>query len=125
RSGDKEDHVLGGGPTVQLASQKDRDMARIEHLPRQPGDCLDGVGAADSDCARAESPGIGSVRVGADDQFSRKGVLLEHNLVNYAGARAPEAGAVFGRRRAEEIVDLLVLGERLAEILSTLVPRLD
>ena len=54
-----------------------------------------------------------------------KGVILEHHLVDNAGARPPEAGAVLRRRRPQEIVDLLVLGERLAEILSALGARLD
>ena len=100
-------------------------MTRVEHLPWEPGDRLDRVRAADPDGAGAEPAGIGRVRVGANNQFPRKGVLLEHNLMDDARTRSPEAGAVFGCSRTQEIVDLLVLGERLAEILPALVARLD
>ena len=90
---DVEDHVLGRRPAAQLAGQVDRDVPRIEHLPRQPGDDLDRVGAADADRAGAEPAGIGRVRVGADDQLARKGVILQHHLMDDAGAGPPEAAA--------------------------------
>ena len=97
----------------------------IEHLPRQAGDDLDRIGAADADGAGAEPAGVGRVRVGADDQLAGKGVILQHHLVDDAGARPPEAGAVLRRRRAQEIVDLLVLRQRLAQVGRPLDARLD
>ena len=115
-SGDIEDHVLGCGPAAQLAGQIHRDVPRVEHLPRQAGDHLDRVRAADADRAGAETAGVRRVRVGADDQRAGEGIVLQHHLVDDAGARSPEAAAILRRRRAQEIVDLLVLGERLAQI---------
>jgi hypothetical protein len=100
-------------------------VAGIEDLPGQPGHDLDGIRAADADRAGAEAAGVGRVRVGADDQLARKRVLLENDLVDDSGARAPESRAVFRGRRLEEIVDLLVLGERLAQIDLALDASLD
>ena len=88
----------------------------IQHLPGQPRHRLHGVRAADADRARAEAAGVRRVRVGADDQRARESVLLQDDLVDDAGARAPEAGAVLGGRGRQEVVDLAVLGERLAQV---------
>ncbi|CAB4608014.1 unannotated protein [freshwater metagenome] len=44
--------------------------------------------------------------VGADHHAARERVLLEHDLVDDAGAGLPEADAVLGRNRFEEVVDL-------------------
>ena len=63
----------------------------IEHLPRQPGHHLDRVRAAHADRARAQPAGVRGVRVGADDQRAREGVVLQHDLVDDAGARAPRS----------------------------------
>ncbi len=97
----------------------------IEHFPRQSGDHLDRVRAADADGTGAETAGVRRVRVGADDQLAGEGVVFQHHLVNDAGAGPPEAQAVFGRRGTQKIIDLLVLGERLAQIRGALDPRLD
>ena len=42
-----------------------------------------------------------------------------------AGARAPEAGAILCSGRLQKVVDLLVLGERFAEVALALDARLD
>ena len=90
-AGDVEDDVLGRRPAAHAAGQVNRDVLRVEHLPGQPGDDLDRVGAADADGAGAEAAGVRRVRVGADDQLAGEGVLLQHHLVDDAGARPPEA----------------------------------
>ncbi len=123
--GDVKDHVLRRRPTVELAGQVHRDVPRIEHLPWQPGDDLDRVRAAHADRASTETTGIRRVRVGADDQFAGEGVIFQHHLMDDAGARPPEPQAVFGRGRAQEVIDFLVLGERFAQIRGALDPRLD
>ena len=120
-----EDHVLGRRPTAQLAGQVDRDVPGIEDFPGEPRHHFDRVGAADTDGAGPEPTGIGGVRVGPDDQLTRERVLLEHHLMNDPGARPPEARAVLGGRRTQEVVDLLILGERLAQIDLPLDARLD
>ena len=70
-AGDPQDDVLGRGPTAQLAGQVHRDAARVQQLPRQPGDDLDRVRAADAHRAGAEAAGVGRVRIGADDHARR------------------------------------------------------
>src|SRR6267154_2072556 len=77
---DIENDILGGGPPAHLAGQIDRNVPRVEHLPRQPGDDLDGVGAADPHRAGSETAGVGCVRVGADDQLAGERIVLQHNL---------------------------------------------
>ena len=71
-------------------------------LHGQAGHHLDRVGAADADGAGAEPAGVGRVRVGADDQPAGERVVLEHDLVDDAGARPPEADAVLGRPDARK-----------------------
>ena len=100
-------------------------MPRVEHLPRQAGHDLDGVRAADAHRARAEPARVRRVRVRADDERARESVVLEDDLVNDAGARAPEAGAILCSGRLQKVVDLLVLGERFAEVALALDARLD
>ena len=75
-------------------------MPRVEDFPGQAGDDFDRISAADADGAGAEPAGIWRVRVGADNQLAGKGVILQHDLMDDAGARAPETEAEFGRRRA-------------------------
>ena len=124
-AGDVEDDVLGRRPPAHAAGEVNRDVLRVEHLPGQSGDDLDGIGAAHSDGAGAETAGVRRVRVGADDQLAGEGVLFQHHLVDDAGAGPPEAQTVFGRRGTQKVIDLLVLGERLAQIGGALDPRLD
>ena len=54
-------------------------VTRLE-LPGQPCHDIHGVGAAHPDCAGAEAAGIGRMRVGADNQRARKGIIFQHNL---------------------------------------------
>ncbi len=51
-------------------------------------------------------PAFGRVAVGADHHPAGERVVLEHDLVDDPAARLPEADAVLGRDRAEEVVDL-------------------
>ena len=80
-------------------------------VEREAGHHVDGVGAADADGHHAEAPGVGGVAVGADHHPAREGVVLEHDLVDDARSRLPEADAVAGRHRPEELVDLAVAVE--------------
>jgi hypothetical protein len=123
--GDIEDDVLGRGPPAHAGGEVNRNVLRVEYLPRQSGDDLDGVGAAHSDGTGAETAGVRRVRVGADDQLAGEGVLLQHHLVDDAGAGSPKAQTVFRRRGTQKVIDFLVLGEGLAQIRGALDPRLD
>jgi hypothetical protein len=66
-------------------------------LKGKPGHHVDRVGAADADGDHAQAAGVGGVAVGADHHAAGEGVVLEHHLVDDAGARLPEADAVLGR----------------------------
>src|SRR6266540_6899373 len=115
-AGQLEDHVFGGGPAAHLTRQVHADELRVEHLPGQARHHLDGVSAAHADGARPQASGVRGVRVGADDELAGEGVLLQGDLVDDAGPRSPEADPVLGSGRAEELVDLLVLCQRLAQV---------
>ncbi|MBT5580557.1 MAG: hypothetical protein HOJ56_09630, partial [Acidimicrobiaceae bacterium] len=56
----------------------------------------------------AQAACVGCVRVRADHEASREGVVLEHDLMDDAGAGLPEAAAVLGRNGFEEVIDLFV-----------------
>ena len=124
-AGEAEDHVLGGGPAAHLAGEPDADVAGVQELPGQAGHDLDGIRAADADGAGAEAAGVGCVGVGADDHGAGEGVVFEHDLVDYAGARAPESRAELRGGGAEEGVDLVVLLDGLDEVDAALDAGLD
>ncbi len=107
--GHLQDDVLGGGPAVQLARQVHADQAGPADVEGEPGHHVDRIGAADADGDHAQAAGVGGVAVGADHHAAREGVVLEHHLVDDAGARLPEAQAVLGRHRLEEVVHLGVV----------------
>src|SRR5919112_1056769 len=50
--------------------------------------------------------GVRRVAVGADHHPAREGVVLEDDLVDDPASGPPEADAVAGRHRAQELVDL-------------------
>ena len=114
--GDLEDHVFRGGPAVQRAGEADADQLGHGDAPADAGHGVDRVRAADADGDHAHAAGVGGVAVGADHHPAGEGVVFEHDLVHDAGAGLPEAGAVAGRGAAEEVVDLFVLGDGLAEV---------
>ncbi len=123
--GHVQDDVLGRGPSAKLPGQVDGDRLGVEQLPRQPGDDLHGIRAADPHRAGAEPPGVGGVRVGADDHKTRRGVVFEHHLMHDPRARLPELRAVARRRRAQKLVDLVVLEKRGAQIGEPVGARLN
>jgi hypothetical protein len=65
------------------------------------------------------------VRVGADHHAARERVLLEHDLVDDAGARRPEADAVARRRAPQEVVHLAVRHLRGLHVGRDALVRLD
>ena len=91
---------------------------RVEHLPRQPGHDLAAVHAADPDGQHAEAAPVRGVGVGADHEAARERVVLQDDLVDDPRPRLPEADAVLLRGRVEELVDLVVLGDRAVHVLG-------
>src|SRR6185437_559365 len=98
-AGHVQDHILWRRPAVELSSQIDGDVPRIEHFPGPPRDSIDSVGAADTDRASTKSARVWRVRIGADNQFAGKGIIFQHRLMDDAGARLPKADSIFRRRR--------------------------
>jgi hypothetical protein len=109
--GDLQDDVLRARPTGELAGEVDADQLGPPDVEREGGHHIDGIGAADADGHHPEAPGVGGVAVGADHHPAREGVVLEHDLVDDPRSRLPEADAVAGRHRPEELVDLAVAVE--------------
>ena len=72
-----------------------------------------------------KSAGVRRMRVSAYDQLAWERVVLESDLVDDAGARSPEANAELRGGGAQELVDLLVLRERLAQVGRTNFAGLD
>ena len=108
-----------------MAGQVYADPPGIEKLPGQAGHDFDGVRPAYAYGAGAESPGVGGVGVGADDHGPGEGVLLEHDLVDDAGAGTPEADAELGRGRFKKVVDFAILFLGLEQVEVALRPGLD
>ena len=103
-----ENHVFWRCPALEAAGELDPDDLRLQDLPVKPGHDIDGVGATNADCDHPEATGVGGVRVGADHHAARESVVLEHHLVDDAGARFPEPEPIAGRRRLQEVVDLAI-----------------
>ncbi len=119
------DDVLGGGPAAELAGEVHADQLGIEHFPGQPRHRLAAVRAAHADGDHAEAARVGGVGVGADHEAAREGVVLEHHLVDDAGARLPEPDAVLLRGRVQEVVDLAVLADGALHVLGRAALRPD
>ena len=120
-----QDDVLRGGPAGQLAHKTHADDRRVEHLPGKPGHHVDRIRPAHADRRHRESPRVRSVRVGADHQPAREGVVLQHDLVDDAGPRLPEADAELGAGGAQELEDLPVLLQGRSQIRRGTGARLD
>ena len=114
--GDLEDDVFRRRPAAERAGELDADHLRPADVEREAGHHVDGIGAADTDGNHAEPAGVGGVAVGADHHAAGERVVLEHDLVDDAAARPPEADAVLGADRSQEVVHLLVGVDGDAEV---------
>ena len=108
QAGELQDHVLGRGPTAQLARKTYADDLRHLQFPRHAGHHVHGVGSADADRDHAQSSGIRRVRIGPDHHAARESVIFEHDLVDDARSRAPESESVAVRHAAKEVVHLAI-----------------
>ena len=98
---------FGRGPARQSDPVRCTPMSLGQRrLNGEPGHDVDGVAAADADGDHAEAAGVGRVAVGADHHAARKGVVLEHDLMDDARAGLPESDAELGAHAAQEVVDL-------------------
>ena len=88
---------LGDAQPLRRAGEAHADDLGPAHVEREAGHHVDGVGAAHADGHHAEAAGVGRVAVGADHHPAGEGVVLQHDLVDDAAARLPEADAVLGR----------------------------
>ena len=111
-----QDDILGAGPTAHFAGQLDTDQLGELELPWHAGHDVHGVGSAHTNGDHAEAARIHGVAVRSDHHAAGEGVVLQHHLVNDAGARLPEPDAVFVRHGLEEIVDFVVAVDGLLEI---------
>jgi len=80
----------------------------LEDLPVEACHDIDRIRAADAAGNHPETTGVGGVGVGAEHHSAGEGVVLKDDLMDDPRARLPEAEAVAGRCRLEEIVDLAV-----------------
>ena len=111
-----QDHILGRRPAAEGAGQLDADHLRPADVEREAGHHIDGVSASDTDGDHAEAAGVRRVAVGADHHSAGKRVVLQHDLVDDAAARPPEADAVLGADGTQEVVDLPVGVDGDAEV---------
>src|SRR5215831_4971722 len=103
----------------------DADTLWIEELPGQGGEHFHGLSSAHADGARTQPTRVGCVRIRANEQGARDGVLLEHNLVDDARPRGPEAQAVTSRGRAQETIHLSMFLDGVAQVALGCRTRLD
>ena len=79
-AGYRADDVLGGAPLGELAGQAHSDhLGRLE-LPGQAGHDVHRVCPTHADCTGAQATSIGRVRVRANHQAAREGVVLQNDL---------------------------------------------
>jgi hypothetical protein len=101
-------HTLGSSPARELASKLDTNNLGSLQLPRKTSHDIDGIGTTDTDSSHTKTTSVGSVRVGTDEESTREGVVLKHDLVDDTRARLPETNVVFRARCRQEVVDFLV-----------------
>ena len=100
--------TLGSSPARKLASELDTDDLRGLKFPWKTSHDVDSVSSTDTNSSHSETSGIGSVRIGSNEESTRKSVVLQHDLVDDTRAGPPETNVVLCTRRGEEVVDLLV-----------------
>ena len=115
-SGHLQNHILRAGPAAHFSGELHADQLGEFELPRHSGHHVYRVGTAHTDGHHAQSSSVHCVAVGSDHHASRKGIVLEHHLVNDAGSRLPESDAVFVGHRLEEVVDLVVAVDGLLQV---------
>ncbi len=107
-SGHVEDDIFWRCPTVEFTGEVDGKRLWIKHFPGEPGHDFNRIGAPDADGAGAQSPCIGGVRVGANEQLAGKGIGFQIDLVDDASAGFPKTRSVSGCGRFEKVVDFAV-----------------
>ena len=111
--------TLGSSPARHLASQLNtNDLGGLE-LPRKTGHDVDSVGTTNTNGGHTQTAGVGSVRVGTNEERTRESVVLQHNLVDDTRAGLPETNVVLCARGGQEVVDLLVDVVGAGQILLT------
>ena len=115
-AGHLEDDVLGAGPTAHLAGQLDADQFGEFQLPGHAGHDVHGVGTAHTDGDHSQTTRIHGMAIRSDHHAAWEGVVLEHHLVDDAGAGLPEPDAILVGDGLEEIVDLVVAVDGLLEV---------
>ena len=91
-----EDDVLGRRPSIERTREMYADQLWPPHIEGETGH------------EHAKAARVGRVRVGADHHTAGERVVLQHDLMDDAASRLPEADAVLRRDRAQEVVDLAV-----------------
>jgi len=104
-----QDDIFGGGPAVQPAGKSDADKLGHLQLPGHACHYVHRIGAAHADGNHTQSTRIGGVRIGTNHHSSRKGIILQHHLVDDPGAGFPEAYPIFVAHRFQKIKDFLVV----------------
>ena len=117
-AGHLQDHVLGAGPAAHLPGELHADELGELELPGQPAHHVAGVGATHPDGHHTQASGVHGVAVGTDHHGAGEGVLLQHHLVDDAGAGLPEADAVLVAHALQEAEDLVALVQGLLQVLG-------
>ena len=100
--------TLGSSPAGELASKLNTNDLGGLQFPGETSHDIDSVGTTNTNGGHTETTGVGSVRVGTDEESTRESVVLKHDLVNDTRAGLPETNVVLCARGGQEVVDLLV-----------------
>ena len=104
-TGQFEDYVLCRVPSPQSTDEPYPNDFRNFKLPLHTRHHVHSVGTAHSNGQHSETACIGGVRVCSDHHSARKGIILQHNLMNDSGPRFPETDTITGRSRLQKIID--------------------
>jgi hypothetical protein len=100
--------TLRSSPARELTGKLDTNDLRSLQLPRKTSHDINSVGTTNTNSGHTETTGIGSVRVGTDEESTRESVVLKHDLVNDTRTGLPETNVVLGAGCRQEVVDFLV-----------------
>ena len=125
QAGELEDHVLGRGPALERAGQPHADQARHPQLPGHARHHVHRIGAAHTDGQHAHTARVGRMGIRPDHHAARERVVLQDDLMDDTGTRLPEADAVAGCRRGQEIIDFRIGLQGVREIRFSAFLRAD
>jgi hypothetical protein len=103
----RHSHTFRGGPTANLACEVHADDLGALKFPRNTGHDIDSIRTTNTTRDHSQTTSIGRMRVGADHETTREGVVFKDNLMDDTRARFPESKTVLRNAVSQTCVEVM------------------